>query len=74
MTELELEHYFQYHPVMTSERKAAHDEINAAALVFAKAIFENTKNDRYRQLAFDAIQFAKMSANQGATLDELGIK
>lgn len=74
MTEQELEHYFQYHPVMTLERKAAHDAINAAALVFAKAIFENTKNDRCRQFAFDAIQFARMSANQGVTLDEIGVK
>lgn len=66
-----IEEYFKYHPPLTDERISAHNQINEAALNFAKVVNSLVQNEESKKAAFLAIQQAKMFANQGATLDEL---
>ena len=68
---LPIEEYFKYHPPLTPERIKAHEAINQAALAFALTVEENVKDDNCKNLAFSAIQQARMFANQGITIDEL---
>lgn len=68
---LSIEDYFKYHPPVTEARKAAHDAINKAALEFAKAVEANVVDEKCGEMAFFAIQQARMFANQGITIDEL---
>jgi hypothetical protein len=69
--DIDLADWFEYHPVMSDERKKAHEEINEAALKFAKVIQANVKQTDCQKMAFFAIQQARMFANQGATFDEI---
>ena len=68
---LPLEEYFTYHPPKTKERQAKHDTINKAALEFVLTIQQNVKDEESLKAAFMAVQFARMMANQGITVDEL---
>lgn len=69
--EKDIDVWFTYHPPTTEERKAKHLAINEGAKAFAKVILANVKDTRCRELAFYAIQQARMLANQGATVDEI---
>ena len=69
--ELGIEEYFKYHPPFTEERKQIHNQINEAALNFAKIVEQTVKDSDCKKMAFFAIQQARMFANQGATVDEL---
>lgn len=71
MNEENLDHWFIYHPTQTDERRQAHEAINAAALEFARVVMKNVQNPKCCEMAFFAIQQARMFANQGATLDEV---
>lgn len=71
MSEIPIEEYFKYHPVVTEERKAAHNAINEAALALANAIDASVADCDCKNMAFFAVQQARMFANQGAAVDEL---
>jgi hypothetical protein len=68
---LSIEEYFKYHPPLTEARIAAHKEVNDKALDFAKTIDRLVKDPKCSEMAFFAVQQARMFANQGITLDEL---
>lgn len=70
-SDIPVEEYFQYHPVMTEKRRKAHDNINLAAMEFAMILRENIEDKETLKIACMAIQFARMMANQGAVVDEL---
>lgn len=69
---INLEEYFRYHPLQTEQRINNHNKVNEEALEFARVIFSCVKNERLRNNALDAIQQARMFANQGITVDSLG--
>jgi hypothetical protein len=71
ISEETIEHFFTYHPPQTDERRQAHEAINAAALAFAKTVMTTVENPDCLEMAFFAIQQARMFANQGVTLDEV---
>ena len=71
MKDIPLAEYFKYHPPITAQRKAAHEEINQAALAFAEAIDSAVKDEDCKKMAVFAVQQARMFANQGITVDEL---
>jgi hypothetical protein len=68
---ISLDEYFTYHPTVTDDRRRAHELINQMALEFAKAIDSAVQDPDCKQMAFFAVQQARMFANQGATIDEL---
>lgn len=68
---ISVEEYFKYHPPVTESRKAAHNAVNEAALAFAKVVEANVVDEKCGEMAFFAIQQARMFANQGITIDEL---
>jgi hypothetical protein len=68
---LPISEYFKYHPPLTESRKSKHDEANRLALAFAEFIDKNVSDEPCKQMAFFAIQQARMFANQGITVDEL---
>lgn len=70
-TKLSIEEYFTYHPVVTEDRRLAHEAVNAAALAFARVLEDNVKDEKTKDMAFFCIQQARMFANQGVTVDEL---
>jgi hypothetical protein len=66
-----LDEYFKYHPPKNASRIEAHENINNAALEFARAVDINVSNPELKQFAFLLIMQARMFANQGITLDYL---
>ncbi|MGB3205212.1 MAG: hypothetical protein WBB28_09505 [Crinalium sp.] len=66
-----VENYFRYHPPVTEKRKSAHNQINEAALNFAKAVDSLVEDEKTKEYAIFAIQQARMFANQGVVVDEL---
>lgn len=68
---INIEEYFKYHPPVTEIRKERHNQVNALALDFAKYIDENVQDEKCKEMAFFAIQQARMFANQGITMDEI---
>jgi hypothetical protein len=68
---LPISEYFKYHPPLTESRKAKHEQANKLALAFAEFVEANISDDSCKQMAFFAIQQARMFANQGITVDEL---
>lgn len=71
MMKLPIEEYFKYHPPTTTERVAAHNAVNEAALAFAKVVQEQVADEECADMAFFAIQQARMLANQGITVHEI---
>jgi hypothetical protein len=69
--EVPLEEQFRYHPPTTVERKAKHEAINAAALECAKVLCTCVRSAKNQQKLIDAIQNARMLANQYVTFEEL---
>lgn len=65
-----LEEQFRYHPPTTEERKQKHDTVNNAALECAKALCGCVRDEHYQQKIIDAIQQARMLANQAVTFEE----
>lgn len=68
---LSIEEQFTYHPPTTEQRKKAHEECNNLALNFARFIDVNVKDENCKRMAIFALQQARMSCNQGITIDEL---
>lgn len=72
---LTIEDQFSYHPPTTEARKAKHEEVNKAAMEFAKLVDERVCDGGLKRKAIEMIQMARMFANQGITYDELrGVK
>ena len=69
-TKIDLDEWFKYHPVMTEERRLAHNTVNAAAQEFAEVIMNLVDDEECLKMAFYAVQQARMFANQGITLKE----
>ncbi len=68
---LPIEEYFKYHPPLTEDRKEKHNQINEAALNFAKVIDSCVLDEDCKKMALFAVQQARMLSNQGITVDEL---
>ena len=66
-----IEEYFRYHPPSSDERKQKHDEINSAALAFAKVINKCVSDSPTRDMALAFVMQARMFANQGITVDDM---
>ena len=66
-----LEDWFKYHPPTTQDRIDAHREVNRAAKVMAESVLAHVQDEKCREMAFFAIQQARMFANQGITMDYL---
>lgn len=66
-----IETYFTYYPPTSEWRKTRHSIINIAALNFANSILRACGDEESAQRAIDAVQTARMLANQGITVIEL---
>jgi hypothetical protein len=68
---IKMEDWFNYHPPTTQDRRDAHAEVNAAAMDMAQSVLAHVQDEKCREMAFFAIQQARMFANQGITIDHL---
>lgn len=66
-----IEFYFEYHPPTTQKRKDQHSLVNKASLDYAKVILANVENEEAQALIINAIQQARMLANQYITVEEI---
>jgi hypothetical protein len=66
-----LHEQFRYHPPVTAERKRAHEEVNKAALYCAETLLCFVEDETWKQKIIDALQQARMLANQAITFQEL---
>jgi hypothetical protein len=68
---LPVANYFDHPAPKTEERKKAHAAVNSACQQAMDTIADNCNDVTSLEYAFMAIQFAKMMADQGITVDEL---
>jgi hypothetical protein len=70
---ISIEDQFTYHPPKTPERIKAHETINAATIVCAKALVGEIRDEVWQQKVLDALQYARMLANQAVTFESLPV-
>lgn len=70
---LSIEEQFTYHPPKTPERIKAHETINDATIVCAKALVGEIRDLAWQQKILDALQYARMLANQAVTFESLPV-
>jgi hypothetical protein len=66
-----LHEQFRYHTPVTDERKQQHEEINESVLKCAETIVPLIEDEAWKQKIIDALQQARMLANQAVTFQEL---
>jgi hypothetical protein len=65
----DLKEEFRYHPPRSQERIDAHNAINQAAFDFAASVYTHVDKQQNRDAIVQAIQVARMLANQYITLE-----
>lgn len=68
---ISLHEQFRYHPPVTDKRKEQHETINESALKCAETIVPLIEDEAWKQKIIDALQQARMLANQAVTFQEL---
>lgn len=66
-----VDNMFSYHPPTNEERIRKHEAINNASLEFATVLFYTINDPVLRDQAINAVQYARMIANQMVTYEDI---